>query len=392
MKTSTGWIIGVIMLLIFGAAVGVLAHFAQPYQTTIDSGPSKEARSNHYLAAEKYLQGRGLSVNHDIKLKNLHNVAGQPQTLLLLASRKKMTPADVTRLLAWTKAGNRLLVVAEEKWNEKTKRSGDLLLDRMHIEQYLTSELKDDDSAGQPEKSANDAYPGLTKIYLENESAPAYANFDTRFHLFDPDDQATAWADSANATHMLEIPYGDGTLIAVTDSELWTNQQIGRYDNAWLLWYLTQDTHVSMFMEVEHESLFQQLGKNFPQALLALAVLIALGIWAAAVRQGPLIASAPKGSRQWQEHLRATADFVLRRHGHHRLLQALQQDILRQARRRYPGFDRLIVTDQWQVLSRLTRQPTSVISQALRPRPKQRISSADFSRQVAHLQTLRNAL
>ena len=45
-----------------------------------------------------------------------------------------------------------------------------------------------------------------------------------------------------------------------------------------------------------------------------------------------------------------------------------------------------------ELLSRLTRQPTRAISQALSPVPKQRMSSADFSRQVAHLQNLRNAL
>ncbi|MGH8330471.1 MAG: DUF4350 domain-containing protein, partial [Pseudomonas sp.] len=48
--------------------------------------------------------------------------------------------------------------------------------------------------------------------------------------------------------------------------------------------------------------------------------------------------------------------------------------------------------EQWLVLARLTGQPTRAISQAMSPRPKQRLSSVEFSRQVAHLQTLRNAL
>ncbi|MBP8238075.1 MAG: DUF4350 domain-containing protein, partial [Pseudomonas sp.] len=78
--------------------------------------------------------------------------------------------------------------------------------------------------------------------------------------------------------------------------------------------------------------------------------------------------------------------------GQHSLLQGLQQDIQRRARHRHPGFERLAVAEQWQVLSRLTRQPSSVISQAMRPLPKQRLAAADFTRQVANLQTLRNAL
>jgi hypothetical protein len=45
-----------------------------------------------------------------------------------------------------------------------------------------------------------------------------------------------------------------------------------------------------------------------------------------------------------------------------------------------------------QVLARLTGQPTHAISRAMSPRPKQRLSSGEFSRLVAQLQTLRNAL
>ncbi|RML17966.1 hypothetical protein APX70_04787 [Pseudomonas syringae pv. maculicola] len=58
----------------------------------------------------------------------------------------------------------------------------------------------------------------------------------------------------------------------------------------------------------------------------------------------------------------------------------------------HPGFERLVIAEQWQVLSRLTRLPTSAISDALRPRPPQRLSHSEFTRQVAQLQTLRNAL
>jgi hypothetical protein len=93
-----------------------------------------------------------------------------------------------------------------------------------------------------------------------------------------------------------------------------------------------------------------------------------------------------------QEHLKASADFLLRRSGQGTLLQALQRDILRAARRRHPGFEHLDNTEQGRVLAHLTRQPSHVISQALGPLPTKRLSSADFSRQVACLQTLRNAL
>ncbi|HSX72150.1 MAG TPA: DUF4350 domain-containing protein, partial [Pseudomonas sp.] len=109
-------------------------------------------------------------------------------------------------------------------------------------------------------------------------------------------------------------------------------------------------------------------------------------------RHGPLLAPQAASRRQLEEHLRAGADFLLRRAGQQRLLGNLQRDILRRARHRHPGFERLAVADQWQVLGRLTRLPSSAISAAMRPLPTRRLSAADFTRQVANLQTLRNAL
>jgi hypothetical protein len=110
------------------------------------------------------------------------------------------------------------------------------------------------------------------------------------------------------------------------------------------------------------------------------------------MRHGPLQAPASRARRQLEEHLRGSADFLLRRSGQHSLLKGLQQDINRRARRRHPGFEKLAVAEQWQVLGRLTRLPAKDISQAMRPLPPQRLSASDFTRQVAHLQTLRNAL
>ena len=138
--------------------------------------------------------------------------------------------------------------------------------------------------------------------------------------------------------------------------------------------------------------LFSLLLRHFPEALLALSLLLAAGLWAAGLRQGPLQPVPERQRRQLQEHLRSSADFLLRHAGQRHLLQALQRDIQRRARMRHPGFDRLGVAEQWQVLGRMTRLTPSAISQAMRPIADRRLSASEFTRQVAHLQTLRNVL
>lgn len=385
MKRPLLWV-GLLLACLLGAGGLYVWHKAMPYDEVVDRGPSPEALGNPYLAAEHFLRQQGLAVERASGLERLSDLPPKGRSLLLLGERDNMTPRQVDQLLNWAKSGGHLLVVAEALWDEETAKSGDLLLDSLHIQQTLSDESE------QPAPARKQKKPDLTKLYVDNETAPAYFSFDTDFNLTDPKHLAQFSANSARSSHLMQLNLGQGRVTVVTDSDLWKTPGIGQHDNAWLLWYLNQGTDVSLLFNSDVDDLFTLLMRYFPQALVALAALIALALWQAGMRQGPIQAPAPKARRQLQEHLQASADFLLRRSGQGTLLHALQRDILRAARRRHPGFEHLNTADQWQVLEHLTRQPSHVISQALGPLAAKRLSSADFSRQVACLQTLRNAL
>ncbi|MCT9822674.1 DUF4350 domain-containing protein [Pseudomonas veronii] len=385
MKRPLLWV-GLLLACLLGAGGLYVWHKAMPYDEVVDRGPSPEALGNPYLAAEHFLRQQGLAVERASGLERLSDLPPRGRSLLLLGERDNMTPRQVDQLLDWAKSGGHLLVVAEALWDEETAKSGDLLLDRLHIQQTLSDESE------QPAPARKQKKPDLTKLYVDNETAPAYFSFDTDFNLTDPKHLAQFSANSARSSHLMQLNLGQGRVTVVTDSDLWKTPGIGQHDNAWLLWYLNQGTDVTLLFNSDVDDLFTLLMRYFPQALVALAALIALALWQAGMRQGPIQAPAPRARRQLQEHLQASADFLLRRSGQGALLHALQRDILRAARRRHPGFEHLNTADQWQVLEHLTRQPSHVISQALGPLAAKRLSSADFSRQVACLQTLRNAL
>ena len=407
MTRRTQLLLGIALLLALGWLGSYLLGRLEPYEETISHGPDPEAQANPYLAAEHFLRLQGLQVQRADGLEVLHDLPSAGQTLLLLADRTRMTPKQAERLLAWTAKGGHLLFVAERLWDEEDGKSGDLLLDSLGIQQYQSEELDEDEAdteaddaepveqaPAETDKPAEDdnLYPELTQLYLENEEAPAYFGFDTDFHLYDAENRAHAWANSDAATHLLQLYPGDGLISVVSDSWIWQNHAIGEYDNAWLLWYMSQDSQVTLLYRAERDDLFSLLLRHFPLALAALALLLAFALWHLGMRQGPLQQPASRNRRQLQEHLRGSADFLLRHGGQRSLLQGLQQDILRRARHRHPGFERLGVAEQWQALSRLSRKPSSFISHAMRPLPTQRLSAADFTRQVANLQTLRNAL
>lgn len=418
MRRSVILLMTLLVLLFLGAVGYYLYTHLKPYPETIEHGPAPEVRANPYLAAEAYLRGRGLKVTTAKGLEVLDQLPGDGQTLILLGSRENLTPAQTSRLLDWASRGGHLVVTAERLWDDEDGKSGDLLLDRLGVQQFLTEDLDKDKDAeaadgkkadsAQPEDNESDepapapapadeaeeedSYPQLTKLYLENEQAPAYIDFDTDYHLFDSKNLAYAWANSGDATHLLQLQQDKGLITVLTDNWIWQNGQLDRYDNAWLLWYLTQDSAVTLVYRADGASLMTLLARYFPQALVAGLLLLALALWRRGLRQGPLQPSPTHGRRQLEEHLRASADFTLRQRGQLALLQSLQRDILRRARQRQPGFERLPVADQWQTLGRMTRLPVSAISQAMRPYPQQRMAIAEFTRQVTHLQSLRNAL
>ncbi len=396
MSRRAGFTLAMALLLAVGLIASYVLGKLEPYEDVIEHGPAPEVASSPYLAAEHFLRKQGIAARRAEGLDVLDELPSEGQTLMLLADRGNMTPRQVERVLQWTANGGHLLFIAERLWDEEEGKSGDLLLDLLGIQQYMSDELDDEEASEAPAENEQDeeheAYPQLTKLYLENEQAPAYIAFNTDFHLYDAQNRAHAWANSEATTHLLQLYHGDGLITVLSDPWIWQNRNINEYDHAWLLWYLSQDSAVTLLYHADSEGLARLLLRHFPLALLVLALLIIAALWHVGVRHGPLQAPASRARRQLEEHLRGSADFLLRRSGQHSLLKGLQQDINRRARRRYPGFEKLAVADQWQVLGRLTRLPAKDISQAMRPLPPQRLSASDFTRQVAHLQTLRNAL
>ena len=382
--------VGLLLACVFGAGAFYAWTKAIPYDEVVDRGPSPEALANPYLAAEHFLRQQGVTVEHANSLERLTTLPGKGNSLLLLGERSNMSPRQVEQLLSWAKSGGHLLLVAEALWDEETGKSGDLLLDRLHIHQTLSDEPEE--PAPSSKKPLKNKSQDLTKLYVDNETASAHFSFDTDFNLTDPRHQAQFSANSSRSSHLMQLDLGEGSVTVITDSDLWKTPNIGKHDNAWLLWYLNQGTAVTLLFNSDFDDLFTLLMRYFPQALIALISLIALALWRAGMRQGPTRSPTSNARRQLQEHLKASADFLLRRSGQGTLLQALQRDILRAARHRHPGFEHLDSAAQCRVLEHLTRQPLHVISQVLDPLPQKRLSSADFSRQVACLQTLRNAL
>lgn len=255
--------VGLLLACLLGAGGYFVWSKAIPYDEVVDRGPSPEALANPYLAAEHFLSQQGLAVDHANSVERLTTLPAKGHSLLLLGERSNMSPRQVEQLLAWAKSGGHLLLVAEALWDEETGKSGDLLLDRLDIHQTLSDEPEE--LAPTEKKPLKKKAPDLTKLYVDNETAPAYFSFDTDFNLIDPKHLAQFSANSARSSHLMQLDLGRGRVTVITDSDLWKTQSIGRHDNAWLLWYLTQGTGVTLLFNSDFDDLFTLLVRYFPR-------------------------------------------------------------------------------------------------------------------------------
>ncbi|MBD8612771.1 hypothetical protein IFT69_03485 [Pseudomonas putida] len=341
---------------------------------------SQPPASMPYQSALSFLQAQGL-VNHATATwADLDTLPAPGHSLLLLDRKTPLSVQQVDQLLGWVQRGGRLLAVADALWDEASASSGDALLDRLQIRVQLSAQLP------QLPPAPGDEYPSLTKLYLEDEEAPAYLGFDTQRHLDDPTGKVQSWANSNGATHLMQMAYGDGLITLVSDAQLWKDEQIQRYDNAWLLWYLNQGSQVTWLFEPMPEA----HGRYVPWALAGLLVVI-VGLGWIRVRHRPHRGSRLLDRRQLH-FLYEQGRRCLREQGPGELLATLQRDVLQRACVHHPGFDRLAVAEQWQVLAQLSQHSTRSIGAALLPTGSQRLSDRAFVSTVAQLQSVRDNL
>lgn len=376
-------------LLLGGAALILMALLVSlvlslnPRKVISDTGPSLEVLFNRWLAAEQFLAQQGIEVDRSNDMPGtLQRHAPAGHTLLLLADHNQLEEPAHQPLLDWVSRGGHLVMIARRDWDEDEASNGDWLLDRLglqriHLEDALPSKQSD----------------RLTQLYLEGEALPAYLDLGSRHILQDPQGRASARAGNARGDQMLQLPWGNGLVTVLNARDQWDNNGIEKYDHAWLLWYLTQDSSVTLFNHFEVPGLLALLKRHFPMTLLAGALLLMLGLIHFGRRQGPLQLIEDIPPRSLAEHLGVAAAFIARRAGRQQLVRRLQLDVQQQFSQRHPGFERLPRNEQWKLLARLSGLPAEQVREALRP-PKagSPLNAARFTQQVIDLQRLRNAL
>lgn len=392
----------------------------------IPRGYSGEAARNPYLAAQRLLERLGTSVRSFPDLSSMPELPPTDTLLIVPTARRSLSEARAKELLHWVEGGGHLLVVTWQLFDDP-KREPDFVLDPLGVRQFLNE--FEDDEPGEDLEEPDQGEPGeeVDPEAPENEnespliqtSAPdeedeepevelALAEFPGRATPlrveFDPEyrlelgETATRSLDfdlgDANGVHLVILHLGQGLVTALTDDYFLTQPTIADWDHAELVYRLAH-------WGGESRAVWIVIGDAYPGALalvwrygwmvIASALLVlALWLWSASQRFGPIAPDPTLERREWMEHVRAAGRFQWRRGAAPALLTAARDALLARMRERHPSFVGLMPAEQAERLASLSGVPAERVLAALSFRNDTEASR--FAADIAVLEKIRRSL
>jgi uncharacterized protein DUF4350 len=364
------------------------------------------AARNHYLAAERLLDRMGMPAQSFDDVGVLSSLPSPSSTLIVPTSRRSLDAQTSERLLEWVSDGGHLIVVSWQLWDDP-HRTPDPILDPVGVHQFLNDSDEGSDSPGQvsdppPPGDSGDGgddadEPPLADAEFPDRDEPLELRFDQRFRL-ELDEAASPElileAGDDAGSHLVTLRHGKGLLTALSDDYFLTQPQIGDLDHAELLYRLTRlGGHRGVVWIVYGDrfpSVWELVLRHGWMVALSAAALLALWLWSASRRFGPIAADPAPERRELMEHVRAAGRLEWRRGAAAALVAAVRSALLARVRERHPNFQSQTPSEQVTRLAALSGLPQERIADALAF--GQDREPGRFTQKIALLEKLRRSL
>ncbi len=375
-----------------------------------------EAARNDLLAAERLVNVMGGKAGSEYAYTQPPSGDPRQTVLVLPTERRILTARQRAQLSKWVEDGGHLVAVTYSLEDDDTVH--DELLGKIGIRQFLnkpatrkpgqvTPQVDDAQAAdGQGQPRPRSPRSVVPKAYaacpVQRESgalAPRFGSspgttmqvcFDQRFRIETKGEKLWESGDAAGS-HAITVAHGAGRVTVLTDYDFMRNGAIGYADHADFLlavigfrpglavWFIPREDVAGIV------SLAWRYG--WP-VLVLLGIWIALVLWRAGSRLGPIEPEPEAVRRSIGEHVRAIGEYLWRRGE----ALVLWKSALAGARKRMElalpptpkPDDRLIL------LSKKTGLDLGLLQHAFYPRPSP--SAEEFARAISTLETVRKHL
>ena len=318
-------VIGLLLACLAAATAWFLSNFERRTESEW-IGFQGKARRDPWLGAQRLLQRMGANAAAVRSLPELNSLP-QSATLLLPKGRQALSPASRLSLLNWVKQGGRLIIEAEPIYQP------DSLFDAFGVRRKEAKFPADPKS-----NNVDNAGTELIEIALPPDLVPVKVMMNRIPDLQAKD--ALARFGGRHTTAILLLRYGRGNVLAMNQLDVFSNQLIGMHDHAEFLWRIVQADggapSVFFFFDPKKLSLFDWLRTNAWSAVAGSVLFLALWLWSATPRLGPVAPDPDRARRRLLDHLRASGRFLWAHGGSQRLVDAAREACLRRIARVHP--------------------------------------------------------
>ncbi len=350
------------------------------------SGYSKEARRNKFLAAEYFLRELGYEVESDSNRARLLEPHTANETILLNSYGPNLSPSHFDSLKQWIASGGHLIFTTNDFHNESNEEDDEnktpfnQLLIEYGIQAWYTNFTED-----LPYPEGDYVY----KFILHNDEN-VNLKFYPSYHLRDTKNIADFTLRDQYGIHLLQFKIGNGTVTVLSDNFLFSNYNLGENDHAYLLSVLgatntLENSKILLLYNIESDSIFTLIWKNAKHASIAFLIFIAIVLWSMQNRFGPIQKLNDFSSRNIIEHLNATARYSWRKDKGIRLLHQSRLSFEQTLLARYPVLKNMSTSERAEHLSKILETDISSIDLALFHEPQ---STNEYINSTHELQKL----
>lgn len=375
-----------ILALASVAVLGGLAYWIVPKLERVErevvENISERARRNPFLALERYLMRLGYAVETGHRAEVIDRPPAATDTIVIGFSEEVFSPSRTKRIMDWIAAGGHLVLEIDAlRWSDD-EPPANALLDLAEVSAVYDEER----DGGDRDETAAEPRP-----YLLHAGADTFeVGLWPHQYLVDGSGVAEAWTIE-DRPQVLRYGYGDGRFTVVIDRSLWQNDEIGRFDHAFLFSELLGPVHgkVWVLYRVEVASLPELIWRYGARVVVALAVALVLALWALYNRFGPVHVPPLGRRRSLGEHVQAIAGFAWRYGRAAVLLQSARTALRHRAEARYPGFQHKSADEQSAWLAERIGRPPAEVRHALEAEARNHDQLIEITRL---LQEMRNSL
>jgi len=346
------------------------------------AGYKGKAKSNPFLAAERYLNGLGFQASSEHGLGRLDH---ETATIFLPPSSLN-TVGRSKRLLDWVEAGGHLVLMLEggdmggndfviqpgtSFWSEEPSDGVIYLLGELEVE-YESKDASVSSAASSMDVDDWEAMEEEDRVLLESD--------ESKIDLGDGEVTVHHWAqnslsysveyrgdygseDDENDHRYLSLAYGSGRVSLLSDARPIRNRYLGYAEHAKFLANIVSLSRSGkvVFSSGDGDGFFTMLWRHFRMAVIGLLAVVAFWLWRHLPRYGPAQDITDGGTREFTEQIRGIGRFLWRHKRDDALLGAMRATVNRRLSVN-PGISQEGIFEQ---LSEKTQLPVESVIEAL---------------------------